>query len=126
MPCPPRGRASTAPVWELRRSSRLERPDSSRAATTEGVAAVADAFRTVTLVPAVTYSPASTTQSSPSEMPIPLLAPSRQRSPMLIRSAPPPERVPMIEARSEEHTSELQSRGHLVCRLLLERKKKNL
>src|SRR5690625_5452909 len=26
--------------------------------------------------------------------------------------------------RSEEHTSELQSRGHLVCRLLLERKKK--
>src|SRR5690625_1139643 len=26
----------------------------------------------------------------------------------------------MIEARSEEHTSELQSRGHLVCRLLLE------
>src|SRR5690625_6312658 len=27
-------------------------------------------------------------------------------------------------ARSEEHTSELQSRGHLVCRLLLEKKKK--
>src|SRR5439155_17401154 len=28
--------------------------------------------------------------------------------------------------RSEEHTSELQSRGHLVCRLLLEKKKKNI
>src|SRR5207253_11049675 len=28
------------------------------------------------------------------------------------------------EERSEEHTSELQSRGHLVCRLLLEKKKK--
>src|SRR5439155_24797303 len=28
--------------------------------------------------------------------------------------------------RSEEHTSELQSRGHLVCRLLLEKKKKKL
>src|SRR2546422_7025982 len=28
------------------------------------------------------------------------------------------------EARSEEHTSELQSRLHLVCRLLLEKKKK--
>src|SRR5690625_6199484 len=28
--------------------------------------------------------------------------------------------------RSEEHTSELQSRGHLVCRLLLEKKKKNM
>src|SRR5207253_11362657 len=26
------------------------------------------------------------------------------------------------KARSEEHTSELQSRGHLVCRLLLEKK----
>src|SRR5690625_2917107 len=32
--------------------------------------------------------------------------------------------VPIIPARSEEHTSELQSRGHLVCRLLLEKKKK--
>src|SRR5215510_16102534 len=29
------------------------------------------------------------------------------------------------EFRSEEHTSELQSRGHLVCRLLLEKKKQN-
>src|SRR5258708_22343161 len=29
-------------------------------------------------------------------------------------------------ARSEEHTSELQSPDHLVCRLLLEKKKKNL
>src|SRR5690625_6873933 len=28
-----------------------------------------------------------------------------------------------LQARSEEHTSELQSRGHLVCRLLLEKKK---
>src|SRR5207253_8764763 len=27
------------------------------------------------------------------------------------------------QERSEEHTSELQSRGHLVCRLLLEKKK---
>src|SRR5207253_4808725 len=53
------------------------------------------------------------------------------------RATPPtPERVAEIEritdhdtaafvdARSEEHTSELQSRGHLVCRLLLEKKKK--
>src|SRR5437660_8331201 len=28
-----------------------------------------------------------------------------------------------VRRRSEEHTSELQSRGHLVCRLLLEKKK---
>src|SRR5437870_7082120 len=33
--------------------------------------------------------------------------------------------VALLSRRSEEHTSELQSRGHLVCRLLLEKKKKN-
>src|SRR5256884_5719533 len=32
--------------------------------------------------------------------------------------------APGIHERSEEHTSELQSRLHLVCRLLLEKKKK--
>src|SRR2546422_5514024 len=31
----------------------------------------------------------------------------------------------MVPRRSEEHTSELQSRLHLVCRLLLEKKKKH-
>src|SRR5207253_7807148 len=31
--------------------------------------------------------------------------------------------VRLLRIRSEEHTSELQSRGHLVCRLLLEKKK---
>src|SRR2546422_7362149 len=31
-----------------------------------------------------------------------------------------------IPSRSEEHTSELQSRLHLVCRLLLEKKKKRV
>src|SRR5690625_5921081 len=30
-------------------------------------------------------------------------------------------RGPVFQIRSEEHTSELQSRGHLVCRLLLEK-----
>src|SRR2546422_3085949 len=36
--------------------------------------------------------------------------------------------IPVIQPadRSEEHTSELQSRLHLVCRLLLEKKKKKL
>src|SRR5690625_1394142 len=32
--------------------------------------------------------------------------------------------IPTVEMRSEEHTSELQSRGHLVCRLLPEKRKK--
>src|SRR2546425_3094836 len=34
--------------------------------------------------------------------------------------------VPRSAARSEEHTSELQSLAYLVCRLLLEKKKKTL
>src|SRR5690625_6057740 len=45
------------------------------------------------------------------------------------KNAPDAEKNPGIRAcstttatRSEEHTSELQSRGHLVCRLLLEKK----
>src|SRR5689334_24530616 len=33
--------------------------------------------------------------------------------------------VPRAHERSEEHTSELQSQFHLVCRLLLEKKKNN-
>src|SRR5579872_7526048 len=46
------------------------------------------------------------------------------------RTPPSPEGVLQIDfdydfkTRSEEHTSELQSRPHLVCRLLLEKKKK--
>src|SRR5439155_22884503 len=40
-------------------------------------------------------------------------------SPRMLISGPPE-----FPGRSEEHTSELQSRGHLVCRLLLEKKKK--
>src|SRR5207253_7083378 len=43
---------------------------------------------------------------------------SEDDNPQLIREA---ERL-QAAARSEEHTSELQSRGHLVCRLLLEKK----
>src|SRR3712207_8994672 len=36
------------------------------------------------------------------------------------------DRNPTRSTRSEEHTSELQSRQYLVCRLLLEKKKKTL
>src|SRR5439155_24632156 len=62
-------------------------------------------------------------------------------TPMNDPKAPRPSRQPLLDAlgqmctdgrqtaaamgvalRSEEHTSELQSRGHLVCRLLLEKK----
>src|SRR5690554_7645283 len=40
-------------------------------------------------------------------------------------SAEGPLQTPLF-CRSEEHTSELQSRPHLVCRLLLEKKKKKI
>src|SRR5436305_9145965 len=43
-------------------------------------------------------------------------------------TAPAPAIIPAVlvtPGRSEEHTSELQSRPHLVCRLLLEKKKEN-
>src|SRR2546430_10980376 len=42
--------------------------------------------------------------------------------------ADPPEAEARVDtfARSEEHTSELQSQSNLVCRLLLEKKKKSL
>src|SRR5690625_6221180 len=43
--------------------------------------------------------------------------------PFLADPPPAPDHIGgFINARSEEHTSELQSRGHLVCRLLLEKK----
>src|SRR5206468_10725769 len=41
-----------------------------------------------------------------------------------ISASPPYARIAMTRSRSEEHTSELQSRSDLVCRLLLEKKKK--
>src|SRR5256884_1617899 len=49
------------------------------------------------------------------------VAGAHQRADLHIRQAQGFERA----ARSEEHTSELQSRLHLVCRLLLEKKKNN-
>src|SRR5439155_17018382 len=52
---------------------------------------------------------------------------SPDATPPLIEGALAPQQVAVADTatatRSEEHTSELQSRGHLVCRLLLEKKK---
>src|SRR2546427_6930119 len=41
-------------------------------------------------------------------------------------TAPGPTPASRRRSRSEEHTSELQSQSNLVCRLLLEKKKKNI
>src|SRR5205814_10519719 len=52
--------------------------------------------------------------------PLPRLpVPGRRRA----NHRPVPGRAPVAPLRSEEHTSELQSLRHLVCRLLLEKKK---
>src|SRR5690625_5910355 len=55
-------------------------------------------------------------------------SPPRQGPPTMppprTQDRPPPSPRPPGR-RSEEHTSELQSRGHLVCRLLLEKKKQS-
>src|SRR6266436_8659588 len=49
------------------------------------------------------------------------------RSALHVRDLPQPGEHPRhLEPRSEEHTSELQSRLHLVCRLLLEKKKNKI
>src|SRR3989442_6282906 len=47
----------------------------------------------------------------------------QDRVPLLPRGEPRRGQHPLSEADRKEHTSELQSRPHLVCRLLLEKKK---
>src|SRR5438045_4519864 len=53
-------------------------------------------------------------------------SPLNDRAPSTVMNvrAPTEPRTPTSNIRSEEHTSELQSLRHLVCRLLLEKKKK--
>src|SRR5215469_17738862 len=57
----------------------------------------------------------------------PLPSPGRQcpRPPRIAEGPAADRRCPSSPCQSEEHTSELQSRRDLVCRLLLEKKKKN-
>src|SRR5439155_23713900 len=50
-------------------------------------------------------------------------APLNPSATQMFTGAATASRSPRRLERSEEHTSELQSRGHLVCRLLLEKKK---
>src|SRR2546429_3142713 len=65
------------------------------------------------IVPAVRVRPASPAKARPTPAPS---APSEQPHTLSLFGT--------VLSRSEEHTSELQSRLHLVCRLLLEKKKK--
>src|SRR3712207_8423914 len=49
---------------------------------------------------------------------------ARRRVGVEVDHEPAPVVDPLLHRRSEEHTSELQSRQYLVCRLLLEKKKR--
>src|SRR2546422_1346956 len=76
--------------------------------------------------PRSTLFPYTTLFRSPGRQPVPRGRASVFRIPGAFRR-PLPVTAPTSPAspsRSEEHTSELQSRLHLVCRLLLEKKKK--
>src|SRR5258707_4067541 len=70
--------------------------------------------------PVLRQSPASGNTRRSAPPPAMILLPGR-RDAAALRAVPPPVRTP----RSEEHTSELQSRQYLVCRLLLEKKNTN-
>src|SRR5260370_3473958 len=63
--------------------------------------------------------------SSPSCSPRSLLRTTARSSPLRMWSPYLSSRGEVSPARSEEHTSELQSHLNLVCRLLLEKKKKH-
>src|SRR5258708_21919462 len=76
---------------------------------------------TLSLHDALPISPA---KGSPSAS-LPAGVPGRGWSLARNSSARSPANCPSERPRSEEHTSELQSPDHLVCRLLLEKKKKN-
>src|SRR2546421_7908548 len=54
----------------------------------------------------------------------PHLKQNKSSAPNGVRHIRHTRRSPIVISRSEEHTSELQSRSDLVCRLLLEKKKK--
>src|SRR3989442_11203337 len=70
-----------------------------------------------------------------STLPLPLVSSTHGAQPWALAASPVSSHTLVLDetgdaakaqgwARSEEHTSELQSRPHLVCRLLLEKKKK--
>src|SRR2546427_4813255 len=62
------------------------------------------------------------TPIAPLALPQPRIAPRRVAPEVVAAALPGPARD-RLAARSEEHTSELQSQSNLVCRLLLEKKK---
>src|SRR3712207_7880243 len=82
---------------------------------------------TIPLFPSTCFasaSPPPRTCAVPSVPPEPMMPSWRSTQ----CGAPPPLPfvLPLVRPRSEEHTSELQSRQYLVCRLLLEKKQQSI
>src|SRR2546430_12679663 len=76
--------------------------------------------------PRSTLFPYTTLFRSPHHGPVPRVRRRELRVFLMITPAAAVEKAAVLtEARSEEHTSELQSQSNLVCRLLLEKKKNN-
>src|SRR6266536_6225003 len=72
-----------------------------------------------------TSAPAQGASQRPQQVrPVKVADPPPTETPASKVANPPPADAPAVPNRSEEHTSELQSRVDLVCRLLLEKKKK--
>src|SRR2546422_8334161 len=117
-----------------RRSTRQENSMSSRSAAKMARPASKPVSKSSARKPKAKQ--AKVTKFPTASMKKPLPAAKRSSPPPAARkSDPPPRGMPALtppkqvqepkQSRSEEHTSELQSRLHLVCRLLLEKKKKN-
>src|SRR3712207_7879453 len=78
-----------------------------------------------TLFPYTTLFRSAAAAPVAGRQPDPRPVPGHQRSPGHGPVGPDPQPAGAAGRRSEEHTSELQSRQYLVCRLLLEKKKYN-
>src|SRR3712207_9231864 len=78
---------------------------------------------TLSLHDALPIWPATAATQRPPRPDIRQRTPTSPRPAARRRPSPPPRATDAAAPRSEEHTSELQSRQYLVCRLLLEKKK---
>src|SRR5207253_1375612 len=97
---------STARTWPVTYGAAVAKNTQARA-TSSGAPRRFSAVRAVIFASSASSSPSSGHRTGPGAT-------------AFTRTCGPSSRA----RRSEEHTSELQSRGHLVCRLLLEKKKK--
>src|SRR3712207_8217761 len=111
-----------------RRSPSTDRCRARRAAPPAAVSGTCDQGTVVVSVDEVSVeAPPTTTErrlEMTTEITITRTAPNAISRRAVVLAPSPTDMLTIAGARSEEHTSELQSRQYLVCRLLLEKKKK--